>query len=348
MTRLIIETVPTDTLKPYKNNAKIHTPEQVQQIANSILKFGNIDPIGVWTNKKGELEIVEGHGRHQALLALGIKDAPIIRLDHLSDEERRAYALTHNQLTMNTGWNLETLKVELDDIENIEMESIGFNFNIDSPQFTLGTQDSLDSANDGLQDNEEYQKFLEKFEQPKTTDDCYTPQEIYQTVHDWVFKEYNLPPDTLVLRPFYPGGDYANYNYPPNSVVIDNPPFSILAQICRHYDANNIRFFLFAPGLTLAAGKTDTVSLLCTGAAITYENNAKVLTSFITNLEPQPCIRTTPDLLAQLKKVQQQKDRTLTKYDFPPKSSRQPGYKSTPNTELVLTSHYQRQSKSHT
>lgn len=100
--------------------------EQVDQIASSIQEFGNCDPIGVWHNKDGEPEIVEGHGRLMALRKLGIETAPVIFLDHLTDEQRRAYALVHNKLTMNSDFDFEILAEELESISSIEMGDLGF------------------------------------------------------------------------------------------------------------------------------------------------------------------------------------------------------------------------------
>ena len=134
-TDLTIETVPLDLLTPYAGNAKKHPRKQVEQIANSIREFGNCDPIAVWTNRRGELEIVEGHGRLYALDMLGVKEVPVISLDHLSDEQRRAYTHIHNQLTMNSGWDNEVLSAELDDLrDDFDMESFGFDFGYDSDE----------------------------------------------------------------------------------------------------------------------------------------------------------------------------------------------------------------------
>lgn len=122
---LKVEYVPIDSIKAYENNAKIHTGEQIEQIKKSILEFGMNDPIGVWKN-----EIVEGHGRWLACKDLDFKKVPIIRLDNLSDEQRKAYMLVHNKLTMNTGFDFDLLNIELDDITNIDMSEFGFE-NID-------------------------------------------------------------------------------------------------------------------------------------------------------------------------------------------------------------------------
>ena len=121
MGKLQIEYVPLDSIKPYKNNAKLHPDEQVEQICNSIRETGFNDPIGVWNG-----EIVEGHGRLLAAEKLGMKNVPIIRLDDLTDEQRRAYMLAHNKLTMNSGFDVELLDTELAEIETIDMTLLGF------------------------------------------------------------------------------------------------------------------------------------------------------------------------------------------------------------------------------
>lgn len=117
-----------DELKPYKNNAKIHTREQIKQIKKSIEEFGMNDPIAVWGK---ENLIVEGHGRLEALKELGYSEVECIRLDHLTDEERKAYTLAHNKLTMNTDFDYSILDLELDDIQTINMEDFGFELNLD-------------------------------------------------------------------------------------------------------------------------------------------------------------------------------------------------------------------------
>lgn len=122
---LKIEEMPVDSLVPYANNAKIHTNKQIDEIAESISEFGNCDPIGVWHNEDGEPEIVEGHGRVLALKKLGIKTAPVIALDHLSDEQRRVYTHVHNQTTLSSGFDYETLVEDMDNL-NADWEALGF------------------------------------------------------------------------------------------------------------------------------------------------------------------------------------------------------------------------------
>lgn len=126
MNNLKIEYVDIDSIKPYKNNAKLHPEEQIEQIKKSIEQFGMADPIGVWKD-----EIVEGHGRLIACKELGMKEVPIIRLDHLTDEERKAYTLAHNKLTMNSDFDFDILQEELMNIDTINMEDFGFDLSLD-------------------------------------------------------------------------------------------------------------------------------------------------------------------------------------------------------------------------
>lgn len=117
-------------MKPYENNAKIHTPEQVAQIAESIRQFGFNDPIAIDENDM----IIEGHGRLLALQAMGETEVDCIPLEGLTDDQKRAYIHVHNQLTMNTGFDLDILEQELRSIEGIDMGFFGFDmdFEIDS------------------------------------------------------------------------------------------------------------------------------------------------------------------------------------------------------------------------
>lgn len=126
--RLQVQTMKTSDLIPYARNAKQHPEEQVAQIAASIREFGMNDPVAVWHDKDGTPVIVEGHGRVLALQKLKIEECPVICLDDLTDSQRRAYTLIHNQLTMNTGWDVDKLGLELEDLTaDFDMDLYGFN-----------------------------------------------------------------------------------------------------------------------------------------------------------------------------------------------------------------------------
>ena len=140
---LKIEYLSIETIAPYENNAKVHTAEQIEQIKKSIEDYGMNDPIGIWHDT-----IVEGHGRLMACLELGYTEVPVIRLDHMTDEQRREYMLVHNQTTMNTGYDFDLLDLELDELADFDAEAFGF--------------DILGSEN--LDDLEEFKEFDENIE----------------------------------------------------------------------------------------------------------------------------------------------------------------------------------------
>lgn len=128
--KLKIEYLPPNELVTYENNAKIHTAEQVEQIKRSIEQFGMNDPIAVWKDNV----IIEGHGRLIACKELGMDKVPVIRLDELTDEQRRAYMLVHNKLTMNTDFDFELLDSELDEIIDIDMSEFGFDISTEDDE----------------------------------------------------------------------------------------------------------------------------------------------------------------------------------------------------------------------
>lgn len=143
---LKIEYVPIDSIKPYAGNAKLHPQEQIDQIKRSIDLLGFDDPIAVWQNN----EIIEGHGRLLAAQQLGMTEVPIIRLDDLTDEQRRAYALIHNKLTMNSGFDMEILNLELANIGEIDMGS--FDFEVEPLDFGDDTRSSSSESHAKLTD----------------------------------------------------------------------------------------------------------------------------------------------------------------------------------------------------
>ena len=171
-------------------------------------------------------------------------------------------------------------------------------------------------------DGENYAAFTEKFKPKLTTDDCYTPEPVYEAVADWAAWEYGVSRERFV-RPFWPGGDYRGEaeGYEPGTVVVDNPPFSILAEIIRFYCAAGVRFFLFAPALTLFTATECPVCYLPVAVNITYANGAKVNTSFVTNLD-RARVRCCPSLFrtvdAANKAVQAALVKAVPKYEYPP------------------------------
>ena len=126
-----IEKISIDKIKPYENNAKLHPPEQIEQIKKSIKEFGNNDSIAIDENGV----IIEGHGRYEALKELGFKEIEVIRLSHLSEQQKKAYSLIHNKLTMNTDFDYNILDSELAYINEIDMSVFGFELSISDEDF---------------------------------------------------------------------------------------------------------------------------------------------------------------------------------------------------------------------
>ena len=171
----------------------------------------------------------------------------------------------------------------------------------------------------------EYEAFVDKFKEAKTTDDCYTPPEIYDEIASWVAEEYGYQREKF-LRPFKPGGDYQREEYPEGCAVVDNPPFSILAQIVDWYLWKDVPFFLFGPTLTIIGllrkhSRKNRCCVVLIGNQITYENGATVQTSYITNMEPEYNLRIEGELRERMEAVNDRlkkaKTAQLPKYSYP-------------------------------
>lgn len=161
----------------------------------------------------------------------------------------------------------------------------------------------------------DYDSFVKKFEPKKTTDDCYTPEKVYNIILEYVSELYDLS-NKEILRPFYPGGDFESIDYKDNQVVIDNPPFSIISIIARFYTDRNIPFFLFSPHLTLFSSDIDCTRLVI-GADIVYTNGAIVKTSFLSNMIGDYSVIADHELYNKLEVINKENKVNLPKYQYP-------------------------------
>lgn len=165
---------------------------------------------------------------------------------------------------------------------------------------------------------EEYFEWLGKFEKKYTTDECFTPPAVYETIKNYVVKFFGLE-DKTIERPFYPDGDdkKAAESYDENTVVIDNPPFSRAVEILTYYNSNKIRYFLFA-NLKTSLGLIKTgASVWFAPVNIEYSQKESVATAFVTNLEEEQCIRLNPDLVIRtVKKKKEPLNYPMNVYNF--------------------------------
>ncbi len=191
-------------------------------------------------------------------------------------------------------------------------------------------------------DKDDYGEFTDKFKPKLTTDDCYTPVEVYEAVLGWLREKVDIEGCNIV-RPFWPGGDYEAYDYKEDDVVVDNPPFSILAGILRFYQDRGIRFFLFGPQLTLFSSSSSSFATYIPCACpVEYANGAKVSTGFISNLFGDVLAMSAPDLRKRIKEAQEKAKGngsvSLPRYEYPPEvlTSSMLGYLSTHGVEFVV------------
>ena len=138
-----------ERLKPYEHNARTHSPEQVAQIAASIVEFGFTNPILV----DGKDGIIAGHGRLLAAKDLGLPEVPVLVLDHLTPEQKRAYVLADNQLALNAGWDADLLRIELQELEAQEFDLSLLGFSDEELSELLPEVEQLEAEEQGEPDD---------------------------------------------------------------------------------------------------------------------------------------------------------------------------------------------------
>ena len=193
-----------DELIPYSGNAKLHPQEQIDRLVDSFNEFGRIVPAGI--DAQGNL--IYGHGRILAARQRGDTEVPCIEIEGLSELQRRAFVHADNLLAQSPT-DEAVLRGEME-----ALAAAGFDVRItgfDPAGLRLGEDEAAEDLpfwGEVEQENtEEYEAFVEKFKQKLTTDDVYTPENVYRAVRGWAFEHYELE-GSPVVRPFYPGGDY--------------------------------------------------------------------------------------------------------------------------------------------
>ncbi len=295
--------MPVKSIKPYDKNPRKNDPA-VESVANSIEEFGFQNPVIV----DKDMTIIAGHTRWKAAKKLGLKEIPVVVASELTEDQANAFRLVDNRTAELADWDWDML---IDEIDNIEIDLSDFGF-------TLTDDGSIDFDNleklAGEKD-ENYEAFVDKFKPKHTTDDCFTPPEVYEAVKGWVLKHYGIPESAEIVRPFYPGGDYEKFAYPDGCIVLDNPPFSIMADIVRFYQDRHISFFLFGQATT-AFQHIASINVVLIGISIVYENGALVPTGFITNLGDSK-VTISAELSDLLAKAQPSESSEVGAYDWP-------------------------------
>ncbi len=290
------------------DNVSVATDEEIARLAGKLKRV----PLGLTAMRiayvtdapGGGCMVVSGNKRLRCLKAAYGDDGEVPAewfqdITAMSEAERHEFRLNAN--ISDGHFDLDKLLAQYDTAELSEAGLDELLADLPDDGAAEGQTDAdapnVEEGEDVDEDDAEYQAFVDKFKPKKTTDDCYTPKLVYDAVLKWAVSEFNLE-GREVVRPFWPGGDYQSFDYPQNCVVIDNPPFSIMTQIVRWFNDRKIDYFLFCPHLTnFAMTEANHISAPHT---VTYENGAKVPTSFVTNLG-EWFIRTAPDLLSAVR-----------------------------------------------
>lgn len=138
MTKLVMKK--TAALIPYVNNSRTHSEHQIKQIAASIKEFGFLNPVVV----DGDDGIVAGHGRVEAAKLLGLDEVPTIDASYLSDAQRKAFVIADNKLALNAGWDMDTLTIEIEGLQESDFDIDVLGFDENELAEILRTVDGLD------------------------------------------------------------------------------------------------------------------------------------------------------------------------------------------------------------
>lgn len=257
----------------------------------------------------GKYVILGGNLRYEGARKNKEKEVPAIIFPEDTPAEKLREIVVKDNGSFGA-WDYDALANEWDDLPLSDWGA---------PIWNTEAQRKMDNgglSSEGKEGADGYDEFVEKFEQKLTTDDCYTPPEVYDIVRDFVDKRVASLAGRKIVRPFFPGGNYEDLTqYPKGCVVLDNPPFSLYAKIVRFYLDKGIDFWLFGPNLTLFVANAD-VCFVVANVPVVYENGAVVSTGFVTNMVPDLRVWCEPTLRVRI--VEAQKNtKELTKYEYP-------------------------------
>jgi ParB-like chromosome segregation protein Spo0J len=141
-----IEQIDIKKLIPYARNSRTHSDIQISQIAASIKEFGFTNPVLI----SDTYDIIAGHGRVLAAKKLGWDTVPCIRLDHLSDTQRKAYVIADNSIALNSDWNFDMLSVEIDELNDYKFDVSLLAFSNEQLSELIGSAEELPEPKEEL------------------------------------------------------------------------------------------------------------------------------------------------------------------------------------------------------
>lgn len=140
--------VDIDKLIPYANNARTHNSEQIKLIQSSLREFGFINPVII----DSHYGIIAGHGRVLAAKKEGIKKIPCIRVEHLTEAQKKAYILADNRLAELPEWDEQLLKIEIEEIEGLDFDMDLLGFDLDDFQISDLTEEQSEAKEDDYEE----------------------------------------------------------------------------------------------------------------------------------------------------------------------------------------------------
>ena len=147
-----LQLVPLDKLVPYQNNARTHSPEQINKLRSSLREFGFINPVII----DRDYGIIAGHGRAIAAREEGIKEVPCVFADHLTEAQKKAYIIADNRMALDAGWDEELLRIEIEELQGMDFDSLLTGF--DEKELSKLFDDGKEAKDDDFDVDAELQK----------------------------------------------------------------------------------------------------------------------------------------------------------------------------------------------